>query len=659
LTRTAHHQAAAWHSRCGAFGASVLFAILSSGCSDSDSGGDPPPPREPMSLTRVMGGQLADLVVSGQLAYVATGRVIATWDFSDKNAPTQVGAVGQPAGGLITGLALHGDHLYASWRTGNDQSGVTIYSLADPGQPSFVSEAPMGADFSHVGAIAAANDYLFAFDSENGIWVSSLADPEALSFGTDGTGLGGAFDRTFVDGNLVHVFGQSFIGSAVLTTYDVSIPEAPQELQTFFGDGIDIFDLKFNAPYGVGFGAKLSVLDLSNPSVVVPRGSADTLAMTGVVNATHAYGLGFEGLDVWDIADPDSPTQVDSLDIETFGAAATATVDGGALMLTSTDRFVFLDTSAPVAPAVAGSALMSGSIDAYDAALVGDRVLFLQQNYGLAVADAETLAIQSRHEFDLPATPQDRVFNDMQVEGDLAYLAAWGFGLIIADVSDPAAPAEVARLPAVFAHTVAVAGTRAYIARNTNGPEFGVVDISDPAGPGFLASYALAFTPAQLAARDGNLYVAGYPNGELASVGLRIIDVSDATNATELGFYDEDCPAAFEVKLVEDLAYLACSNGLHIVDIADPAAPARVGYAAAADLLDVRTSLEVRGDRAWYGNPAGILELDVSDPTNPVSLGETETGYYGPINLRAIDDNRVIGMFGITGVHVFEGAAGN
>jgi hypothetical protein len=67
----------------------------------------------------------------------------------------------------------------------------------------------------------------------------------------------------------------------------------------------------------------------------------------------------------------------------------------------------------------------------------------------------------------------------------------------------------------------------------------------------------------------------------------------------------------------------------------------------------------VRGDRAWYGNPAGILELDVSDPTNPVSLGETETGYYGPINLRAIDDNRVIGMFGITGVHVFEGAAGN
>ena len=64
--------------------------------------------------------------MSGQVAYVATGRVIAAWDFSGNNAPTQVGAVAEPAGGLITGLALHGDHLYASWRTGNDKSGVTI-----------------------------------------------------------------------------------------------------------------------------------------------------------------------------------------------------------------------------------------------------------------------------------------------------------------------------------------------------------------------------------------------------------------------------------------------------------------------------------------------------------------------------------------------------
>jgi hypothetical protein len=602
-----------------------------------------------------MGGQLADLVVSEQLAYVATGRVIATWDFRDPGAPVQVGAVDEPAGALITGLALHADHLYASWQTGNDRSGVTVYSLADRAQPAPVNGFPLAADFSHVGAIAAANGHLFVFDSENGIWVGSLADPEAPVLNTTGIGVGGAFDRTFVDGDLIHVFGKSFLGSSLLTTYDVSAPEAPQELQIFVGDGIDLFDLRFRAPIAVGFGAKLSVLDLSNPNAVVPRGSADTLAMTGIVNATHAYGVGFDGLDVWDIQDPDNPTLVDNLDIETFAAAATATVDGGALMLTTTDRLVFLGTSDPAVPSVAGSAITPGSIDAYDAAIVGDTVLFLQQNYGLALADASTLQVFARHEFDLPVSLQDRVFNDMHVEGNSAFLAAWGFGLIIADVSDPRAPQEIARLPAAFAHTVAVADARAYIAKNTNGPELGIVDVSDLASPQLLASYGLTFTPAQLAARAGILYVAGYPSGELEEVGLRVIDVNDASNAIEIGFYDEDCAEAYEIKLVEDLAYLACSNGLHIVDVSDPALPVRVGYAEAEDLHDVRTSLEVRGDRAWYGSPGGIIELDVSDPANPVELAVTETGFYGPINLRAIDDNRLLGLYGITGVHIFEG----
>jgi hypothetical protein len=244
----------------------------------------------------------------------------------------------------------------------------------------------------------------------------------------------------------------------------------------------------------------------------------------------------------------------------------------------------------------------------------------------------------------------------MHVDGDIAYLAAWGFGLILVDVSDARAPAEISRLQAFFAHTVDVADGRAYIAKNTNGPEFGIVDVSDTANPAFLASYALGFSPAQVAAREGVAYLVGYSDGELESVGLRIIDVSDPAHATELGFYDEDCAAAFEVKLVENLAYLACSNGLHIVDVSDPAAPVRVAHAEAEDLLDVRTSLEVRGDRAWFGNPAGIVEFDLSDPASPQELAVTETGFYGPINLRAIDDERLLGLSGIAGVHVFEGS---
>ena len=240
-----------WNRLCP----SLLAMSLLAACSDSDNPPEPPPPPpppEPLSLSRVVGGQLTDLVLSGQLAYVATGRVVAVWDFSDPSAPVQVGAVDEPASALISGLALHGTHLYASWQAGNDQGGVTIYSLADPAQPAHVNDIAIDAAFSHVNAVAVANDHLYLFDTENGIWVGSLVDPEAPTLTTDGTGLGGVADRTHVDGNLIYAFGKSFIGNAVLTTWDVSTPESPTELQTFVADDIDSLTCSSTCPWPWG-----------------------------------------------------------------------------------------------------------------------------------------------------------------------------------------------------------------------------------------------------------------------------------------------------------------------------------------------------------------------------------------------------------------------
>jgi hypothetical protein len=76
-----------------AFAASLLCACSDSSDDPTDPAPPPPPPAH-LTLTRVVGGQLADLVVSGQLAYVATGRVVATWDYRDPGAPEQVGSPG-------------------------------------------------------------------------------------------------------------------------------------------------------------------------------------------------------------------------------------------------------------------------------------------------------------------------------------------------------------------------------------------------------------------------------------------------------------------------------------------------------------------------------------------------------------------------------------
>jgi hypothetical protein len=464
------------------------------------------------------------------------------------------------------------------------------------------------------------------------------------------------YEHTFTDGNRVHLFGKNFLFGAVLTTIDMSDPRSPVELPSFSGDGIDFFDMRYQSPFAVTFGAKLSLLDLSQGAPIL-RGSAfGPPSATGIVNGEFAYALGFDGLDVWNIADPDNPLPVQHLEIDTLATDATASLKGGGLMVTRTDRFVYLDTTDPKMPQELGSSLLNGSVDAYDAAVVGDTVLLLQQNYGLAVADPRTLHVISRYEFDLPQALQARAFNDMHVDGNLAYLAAWGYGLFVADVANPRAPVELSRAVFPAAHTVSVEKGRAYVGKNTDGPAFGIVDVSDPADPNLLSAYSLPYSPAQVDVRDGLLYITGYPNEPGASIGLRIVDVRDPFNAHEIAYYNENCSSAFGVEFAPNggLLYLACSNGLHILDASNPEMPVRVAYVPTPDVAETRVNVEARGNRVWYGSGAGVYEIDVTNVQAPKIVGHVDLGGYGPVNIRAIGETRLLGLTGIAGIHVLE-----
>ncbi|HKU14201.1 MAG TPA: hypothetical protein VJQ52_07375 [Steroidobacteraceae bacterium] len=613
-----------------------------------------------LTLSRTVGGRLDDLVVSGTYSYVATGRVVVTWSHAEPSAPVQVSAVEQPASGLLTGLVQVGDYLYASWQTAYGTSGVAVYSLADPARPALVNDVQLDSQNSSIRSIGVVNGSLVLVDVQRGLFVGSLNNPRKPRFKNFEVAPGVEYERTFTDGNRVVLFGKNFTFGTVLTVVDMSDPRSPLALPSFGGIGVDFFDARYQSPFAVTFGMKLSLLDLSQGEPVLRGSVSGPPATTGIVDGEWAYGLGFDGLDVWNIADPDNPLHLQHLAMDTLAADATANVKGGALMLTRTDRFVYLDTSNPKTPKEVGSALLNGSVDAYDAAAVGDTVLLLQQNYGLAVADPKTLKVISRYEFDLPPALQARAFNDMHVEGNLAYLAAWGYGLVIADVSNPQAPVEVSREEFPSAHTVSVEKNRAYVAKNTDGPMFGIIDISDPADPSLLSARPLPYSPAQVDARDDLLYITGYPNVPGDFVGLRILDVSDPSAPVEIAHYNDNCASAFGVAFApgSELIYLACSNGLHIVDASSPKQPVRVAYVPTPDLADTRINIEARGNRVWYGSGAGVYEIDVTHPKAPKIVGHVELGGYGPVNLRAIGPNRILGLTGTAGIHVMESRAG-
>ena len=150
-----------------------------------------------------------------------------------------------------------------------------------------------------------------------------------------------------------------------------------------------------------------------------------------------------------------------------------------------------------------------------------------------------------------------------------------------------------------------------------------MVDVSDPTQPTELGFYD---TPgwAQAVYVSGTLaYVAAVEGG------LRVVDVSDPRRPREVGVYGTPWDEFFDVEVPGTLAYVAAGEGgLRMVDISDPGRPREVGVYDTlwGEFFDV----EVSGTLAYVaaGYYAGLRVVDVSDPANPRELGFYDTPEY-------------------------------
>lgn len=616
----------------------------------------------PMQLSLLRGGAVAaDPVADGARVYVPTGRVVATWDYADPAAPLRV-ATSEPADGAINGLARRGAYLYASWRGPDGASGVATYSLADPDHPQLVDQTEdyVESDYKFLLGLVVANDHLYLFDNNHGVFVSDLADPAAPQFAATGiTGVPTQYTRIIASGNAIYGTGRNFIGGAVLDVYDAGNPELPVKTAGNGVDGLDNFSLAPEPGFVLGTGNQLTLYDLNATGQLTKRGWLDIApAITGVHVGDYAYTFGWgEGLDAWNVADIDAPAPAGHFDIDAF-AGRRAVREGDLLLVpTDTDLLQAIDVSTPQSPVRASTSWLPGGIGARDVAVHAGSLVLLQPNYGLTVNDAQTLAPTARFEADLPKSLEARSFEQVAMAGDTAWLASWGYGLIGVDLSNPASPVEAGRMEFPFAAVIDVKGQYAYIASWTNGGVLGVADLSDPAAPALAWQAGIANQAFRLKVDGNHLYIAESKESTSPG-GLRVYDIANPTAPVEVAHLDDGCGAGFDLAIDSgvSLLYLACEDGMQVVDIADPAAPVVVGRFEAGDAGDY-THVAQRGDRAWYADNNGVHELDVSDPTQPVEIGLTPTGHQGVQRLAALDDGRLLALGGSTGVHVF--AAGD
>jgi hypothetical protein len=163
--------------------------------------------------------------------------------------------------------------------------------------------------------------------------------------------------------------------------------------------------------------------------------------------------------------------------------------------------------------------------------------------------------------------------NDVRIVGNLVYIADGSAGLQIIDISTPTAPVIVGAVDTPGeAQDVAVSGVRAYVADGDFGLQ--IVDMSNPAAPHILGTVD---TPgiARGVAVSGNLALVAddAPPGGVAAV--RVIGV---TNAQIVGSLDLPEGEAKDLAVRGALVYVAAFNGgFQVVDISVPSRPRLIG----------------------------------------------------------------------------------
>lgn len=615
-----------------------------------------------LTLTDVGGGALSPPITHGDYLYIGTGASLTTWNLADPAEPVLAGGSATPAPGPIRAVAMVGDYLYAAWNTTVDTGGILVYSLADPAHPVVVAQVDdyVDSDFKRPAGLGVSGNYVYVGDADNGLVVLDASDPLAPEFVTLVGGIY-EFDAMAVFGDTLYSSGSSFIGGRLVHIVDISDPALPVETGSASMDGSSVLRAVLSDGYAIGVGNDLLVYDLTDPP------NAAQIFSAPIDQATHAirhdanlYLVGASGIQVWDFATPSAPVLLDTVAMDTFLPDQAADTPLGPVILTHTDRGFVLDIADPANPVLASEFVLPAGVAVHAAAFDAGHVFFAEEAYGLGVADPASLAPIGRYDADLPPDPSARDFEDIAVESGHAYLAAWGYGVLIVDLADPAAPVEVGRFEFPYASTIEAQGDRVYAASATNGGILRILDVADPTNPQQLGELFTNQTY-DLEVRGDYAYLAD-------EGGLSIVDVSAPATPVVVG-QDTVCSFANGVSVSDDgdTAYLACSsnanfhNELRIIDTSDKANPIPIGsitLPGSEQLPDynVAFAVVVDGDVAYVGNENGIDEIDISTPSAPVWVSRYPTGY-AVRQLALAPDGRVFAFAGQAGVYVLDPVA--
>lgn len=188
-------------------------------------------------------------------------------------------------------------------------------------------------------------------------------------------------------------------------------------------------------------------------------------------------------------------------------------------------------------------------------------------------------------------------------------------GIHILDLANPTAPVEVGVWGVTYVHDVYVRNDTAYAAALYEGG-LAILDVSDKTRPREIVtiSYPDAVTHNAWTTEDGNYVLT---TDETFGGHMKIWDIRDLRNIQLVGFYQTDPEISIHNVLVKgDFAYIAYyKDWLRIVDISDPSNPTEVGV----------FDLNLDNSGGLYSNAWGVFPFTSN---GQIYLSHMEEGLY-------------------------------
>lgn len=502
--------------------------------------------------------------------------------------------------------------------------------------------------------VALAGNYAYLAIEEGGLLVLDITDP-ARPVRVGGYRLPGRTKRIKVAGSRAYVgadvsyswggcVGEQWRGSVAVL--DVSSAAAPVLLGSYTtGSGIQDLAVDGDRVYIADPAEGLHVVDTRDPArpKVLSIGKVTAGGQGFCLEGQQLYWAVQDGWKWFDVSQPVSPRLVGEwpLDAPSDGVEVRGICKAGDRVYgvgkgRSGGRLSIYDASAKATERLeAGQPLQQlGGITltstALSVAVLGDRAYVGLEQGGLGVVDVSN-PTQPTYERTWP-TAQAAV--RIQVSAAKAFLAEYHQGLQILDISNPSATTLLSQHDTgLTAREVRLAGNRAYLlSSDTLGQSritwdssarsrIEVLDVTNPSQPVLLGSSDFPYQIGSLGIA-GNLAWFGSsqvdPGSVYTSGRLGLIEIGDPAQMLQLSHTlistNSSFVFPFGIHLSGAYAYVAAgiTAGLQIFDISNPANPMLLGQTNAAG-----GEARLSGNLLYIGNSSGVQVFNVDDPKTP------------------------------------------